>query len=318
MFVESFKVIGSAVGQIIVLGAIGFFLVKRNILNHPGLDALSKLVMEVTLPILIFCELAKNFTFHQYANWWIFPLLSIAITAVGLALGFIFLGLIKGHQEKLQFLSLSAFQNSGFLPLVLVAAFLPAQQKETMFIYLFLFLMGFNLVMFSLGVHLICFHKEKKFELASLFSPPVIATVFTLALIFFGLQRFIPGSALRSLRMAGDCTLPLAMFVVGGSLAEINLGQVHKSAMVLITLIKLIIMPLLGLLLVIKLKLPELIGLLVLLQLAMPCATTLSVITRYYKKDDLLVSQGIFFTHIVSIITIPVFLSIYFALVMIR
>ena len=172
--------------------------------------------------------------------------------------------------------------------------------------------------MFSLGVHLICFHKEKKFELASFFSPPVIAAVFTLALVFFGLQRFIPGSALRSLRMAGDCTLPLAMFVVGGSLAEINLGQVHKSAMVLITLIKLIIMPLLGLLLVIKLKLPELIGLLILLQLAMPCATTLSVITRYYKKDDLLVSQGIFFTHIVSIITIPVFLSIYFALVMIR
>jgi len=315
---ESFKIIGVAVGQIILLGVIGFFLVKRNILAHTGLDALSKLVMEVTLPILIFCELVKNFSFRQYANWWVFPLLSIAITAAGLILGSVVLKLIKGHQEKLQFLSLTAFQNSGYLPLALIAAFLPGPQRETMFIYLFLFLIGFNLVMFSLGVHMICFHKEREFELGSLFSPPVIAAVFSLALIFFGLQKFIPGSAIKALRMAGDCTLPLAMFVVGGSLAEINLSRIHKGAMFFVILIKLIILPALGLWLIIRLGLPELVGLLILIQLAMPSATTLSVITRYYKKEDILASEGIFFTHIASIITIPVFLSLYFALVMIK
>ncbi|MDD4899824.1 MAG: AEC family transporter [Candidatus Omnitrophica bacterium] len=318
MLLESFKIIGVAVGQIILLAAIGFFLIKRDILSATGLDAISKLVMEVTLPLLIFCELVKNFTFRQYANWWVFPLLSIAITVAGLVLGFVVLGLIKGHQEKLQFLSLTAFQNSGYLPLALVAAFLPGQQRESMFIYIFLFLIGFNLVMFSLGVHMICFHKDRQFELGSLFSPPVIAAVFSLALIFFGLQRFIPASFIKSLSMAGDCTLPLAMLVVGGSLAEINLKQIHKGAMFFAVLIKLIIMPALGFWLVIALRLPELIGLLLLIQLSMPSATTLSVITRYYKKEDILASEGIFFTHLLSIVTIPVFLSLYFALVMIR
>ena len=90
--------------------------------------------------------------------------------------------------------------------------------------------------------------------------------------------------------------------------------EIDKKEMLLMFLVKLIILPALGLVLVLKLKLPELVGLLIVMQLSMPPATLLSVITRHYKKDDLLISQGIFLGHIVSIITIPVFLSLYFYL----
>ena len=71
-------------------------------------------------------------------------------------------------------------------------------------------------------------------------------------------------------------------------------------------------MPAIGLWLVYILKLPELFGLLIVLQLAMPPATNLSVIVSHYRKEDLLVSQGIFYGHVVSIVTIPLFLSFYF------
>jgi predicted permease len=118
--------------------------------------------------------------------------------------------------------------------------------------------------------------------------------------------------------MAGDCTLPLAIFVVGGNLAEIHLRRIDKKALFFMLLAKLIILPLLGVALLTKFKLPALTGLLVIMQLAMPPATSLSVIARHYKKDDLLISQGIFFGHILSIITIPVFLSLYFALCVIK
>jgi len=46
----------------------------------------------------------------------------------------------------------------------------------------------------------------------------------------------------------------------------------------------------------------------------MPSATSLSVIARHYEKEDLLISQGIFFTHIFSVLSIPLFLSLYFTL----
>ena len=318
MFFESFKITGLAVAQIFLLAALGYFLIKKEILGHEGLDALSRLVIEITLPLLIFCQLIKDFSFSLYSNWWIFPLISIAITIAGLIVGSIFTGFIRGNQHKLQFLSLVAFQNSGYLVLALVAALLPPDKLDSMFIYIFLFLLGFNLVIWSLGVYILSFTRAKKFELGSLFSPPVIATIFSLALIFFGLSQFVPEGLLKPLRMVGDCTLPLAMLVVGGNLASIHPGHIDKKAMPLLILAKLIILPALGLLLVIKFKLPELVGLLILMQLAVPSATTLSLIVRHYKKEDLLISQGIFLSHIVSLITLPLFLSLYFTLIMIK
>ncbi|MFH1458199.1 MAG: AEC family transporter [Candidatus Omnitrophota bacterium] len=314
MLLESFKITGSAVGQIFILGAIGFYLIKKNILGQEGLNALSRLVIEIILPILIFCQLVKDFSFTAYPNWWAFPLISIAITASGLLLGLLFIGLIKGRQQKLQFLNLVGFQNSGFLPLALVAALLPGDKMQTMFIYLFLFLLGFNLLMFSLGVYLLTFTREKKFELASFWSPPVIATLFTLVFIFLGLDKFVPQMVFRPLNLIGQCLIPLSMFVVGGNLAQIKLSHIDRKPMFLMALAKMVILPALGFWLILQLRLPELLGLLILIELAMPPATMLSVITSHYKREDLLVSQGILIGHLLGIITIPVFLSFYFAM----
>jgi len=318
MFLDAFKTTGLAVTQIFLLGAIGYFLVKRDILGQNGLASLSRLVIEITLPILIFCQLVKDFTFSLYPNWWVFPLLSLAITFLGLLVGFLFVGFIQGSQNKSQFLSLAAFQNSGYLPLMLVAALLPKEKADTMFIYLFLFLLGFNLVMWSLGVHMLSFTRAKRFELGSLFSPPVIATTFSLLFIFFGFNRFVPGVVLRPLRTVGDCTLPLAMFVVGGNLAQIHLGKINKKAMALVLLAKLVILPLLGILLILKFKFPELIGLLIVMELGVPSATSLSLIITHYKREDIFISQGVFLGHILSLITLPIFLSLYFILFMLR
>jgi predicted permease len=318
LFLESFRITASGVGQIFILGAIGYFLLKKQILSSAGLTSLSRIVIDVTLPILIFCQLLKDFSFRLYPDWWIFPLISIAITCAGLIIGYIFSGLVKGEQRKLQFISLVGFQNSGYLPLALVAALLSPDKLGVMFIYLFLFLSGFNLVMFSLGAKIISFDKKIKFELVGLFSPPVIATALGLLFVYFGLNKLIPPVLLKPLSLIGECTLPLAMFVVGANLAEIRLGRINKKEMLLAILAKLIIMPALGILLMLKLNLPELMGLLIIIQLSMPAATLLSVITRHYKKEDLLISQGIFLGHIASIITIPLFLSLYFSLKMIK
>jgi len=318
MFLESFKITGLAVAQIFLLGAIGYFLIKKDILGQAGLDILSRLVIEITLPILIFCQIVKDFRFNLYPNWWIFPLLSLLITIAGLLLGYLFVGFIKGSQKKMQFLSLVTFQNSGYLPLALIVALLPSDKVDAMLIYLFLFLLGFNLVIWSFGVYMLSLHERRKFELGSLFSPPVIACIFSLIIVFFGLNKFIPNTVLKPLRMVGDCTLPLAMFVVGGSLASMHLKHIDKKAICFMALAKLIILPVLGLWLIIKFHLPQLMGLFIIMQLAVPPATSLSVIVRHYKKEDLLISQGIFFGHIVSLVTLPLFLSLYFMISMLK
>lgn len=318
VFFESFKVSVSGVGQIFILGAIGYFLVKKSILSQEGLNSLSRLVIEITLPLLIFCQLIKRFSFTLYPRWWIFPLISIAITGCGLIVGALFMGFISGREQRSQFLSLIAFQNSGYLPLTLVATLLAPDKLDSMFIYIFLFLLGFNLVVWSLGLYILSPHQDRKFKPIDAFSPPVITILLSLLLISLGLSKFVPDALIRPLRMAGDCTLPLAMFVVGGNLASIRIARVDKKAMFLMALAKLVIMPGLGLILVLKSGMPELLGLLIVMQLAVPPATSLSVITTRYKHKDLLISQGIFFGHIFGILTMPLFLSLYFALSVVK
>lgn len=318
MFIEHFQVTGIAVLQIFMLSAIGFLLVRKGFLSSRGLDDLGRLVMDVSLPVLIFCQLLKDFSFCLYPNWWVFPLISIAITLLGLLAGFLFVRFIDQEQEKLQFLSLVAFQNSGYLPLALVAALFPVESLGGIFIYLFLFLMGFNLVMFSLGVHILNFHKEKRIKLSSLLSMPVLATLLSLVIVYFGMGKLFPDSLIKPLRMLGDTTLPLAMIVVGGNLAQINLKDINKKAVMLLVLVKMIILPLAGILFLKVFNISGLLGLLILIQLAMPSAVTISTILRASKKEDLLASQGIFITHVAALITVPAFLILYFSNFMIK
>lgn len=318
MFIEHLKITSLAVSQIFFLGAVGYFLVKKKLLRPESLNSLSQLVINVTLPALILYELLKNFDFSLYPNWWIFPLISISITALGLLVGLVFMGLIRESKNRIQFLSLVTFQNSGYLPLALSAALLPKSEADTMFIYLFLFLLGFNLLVWSFGVYLLSFSESKRFNLGNLFTPPVIVTIFSLLVIFFGLNKFVPETVFKPLHLVGDCTLPLALFVVGGNLAQIQLKSTNKQALFMMVLVKLAVIPLIGILLLAKIKLPQLIGLLIIMELAVPSATSLSVITTSYNKEDILISEGIFFSHILSLLTLPLFLSLYFMVAVVQ
>ncbi len=314
MFLQSFQITIGAMLQIILLGATGFFLVKKGILGGACLGTLSRLVISVTLPVLMFAQISSSFSFTNFSHWWIFPLLGAGLSLFGLALGKIFRVFVNGQQHKLQFSSLLGFQNSGYLPLVLVGALLGPDKAGTVLIYIFLFLLGFNILMFSLGVHMLVHSGERKFSLSSAFSPTVIATLAGLAVVLLGINRFIPALLFKPMVILGDCTFPLALLVVGGCLAQIKLYHVNKKAAVVLCFVKLIFMPALGILVVKAFGLPELLGFLIVMELAMPSATTLASIISQYNKEDLLISQGIFFTHIASIITIPLFLSLFFIL----
>ena len=318
MFLEHFRVTGLAMAQIFTLAALGYILVKKNMLSHEGLNALSRLLIQVIFPALILTQMLQNFSFNLYPDWWTFPLISLAITAGGLIVGWALLKFLKAKTHKLQFLSLVAFQNSGYLPLAMAAAIFSGRQTDNIFIFIFLFLLGFDLVAWSLGIHLLTYEKQAKFRLRSIFSPPVVANLASLALVALGLNKLIPAGIFKPLQMVGNCTLPLAMLVVGGNIALAQLKNIDKKTVFIFLLGKLIILPALGLVVVLKLALPHLLGFLIVMQLAMPSATSLSVMIRHYKKEDALISQGVFFSHIFSFFTIPLFLSLYLSLAVLK
>ncbi|PIZ83816.1 MAG: hypothetical protein COX96_06655, partial [Candidatus Omnitrophica bacterium CG_4_10_14_0_2_um_filter_44_9] len=113
----------------------------------------------------------------------------------------------------------------------------------------------------------------------------------------------------------GRCAIPLSILVVGGNLAALRTNRVSDIKPISYSLlVKLVILPLIFLGFVLIVKPQPLVGLLIILQAAMPPAALLSVITKNQNQAGRLVNQAIFYGHILSILTIPLVLALYWTL----
>ena len=311
--VHTFTMTFAAMFQIFLLGLCGYVLVKKDIISAENIKALSRLIIGLLLPCFIFAKFIENFSFIAFRFWWVFPLMSIVVTVIGFMIG----DLVANSDTRLkkfrqEFVGLVAFQNSGYLPLLLVALLLPAQQQERMFILIFLFLLGFNLVLWSAGVFYLTRQKGTRLHIGSLLSPPVVAIIASLFIIVIGVNRFIPPLIIAPVKMLGECTLPLAMLVVGANFS-LATKQPRENAWIVFNIVvaKLLLMPLFVFGILLLLRPPHEMAFLLLLESIVPSATSLSLIMRTYEKEDNIISAGVFWTHVISLITIPLFLVLF-------
>jgi len=312
MFEANFQAILAAPLRMFLMGAVGYYLVKRGIVAEFVLNTFNDLLVYLFLPCLIFHDFLTKFSFSVYENWWIFPLLGIIVSLAGFVIGEMLSFLLRNKGKKNQFLSLCAFQNSGYIPLLIAEVILKPEDASQMYMYIFLFLVGFNFLIWSLGVKLISEKGRSLVSLKDFYNPPILATLISLIIIFFGLNRFIPEIVIGSLGSFGSCTMPLAILVVGGSLAMIKIHEKrYLSDVGLAVLTKLVVFPALILAALFLLKIKSMLGLLLIIQAAAPSAVTLTVIAKYYQKDETFINQTIFYSHVLGLITFPIFLILY-------
>lgn len=315
MWWTTFQTIFIATAQILLMGAVGYVLIKKAIFDEKGLEILSGMLVKVFMPCLIFDRLTQSFDFQKFPEWWAFPLLSVAVIFVGYGVSGAFLFLHKGCREKNHFRALVSFQNSGYIPLLLVASIFSGEDRERLFVYIFLIIVGFDFAIWSFGTWLLTSHRETHVQWRNLFNPPLVTIVVTLALISVGLHKLLPGFIFKPVKMFGECALPVAMIVAGGNLALTRLKDVRRRSIGLLLLAKLVAMPTLALMAAVLWRLPYLVGFLLVLEAAVPSAVTLSVMCRHFKVDNQFINQGIFWDSVVGVVTIPIFLTLYDSLV---
>ena len=139
-------------------------------------------------------------------------------------------------------------------------------------------------------------------------------TIGLLCGIIAGLAAFkILPFIMDSAGMLGSATIPLALLVVGSIMSTGKLKKLrsYKKALTLIILCRLVLVPTIVLLVTGMLDwLPPLVRAIVVLQSAMPSASTTPIFTTRFGGDSQFASVGVFATHICSIITIPIFMSL--------
>ena len=69
--------------EVFIIGILGYLIIAGFKQNAFLLDYLTKIVIRISLPCLIFSNMVRNFEPGKVKYWWIFPLLAIAINVSG-------------------------------------------------------------------------------------------------------------------------------------------------------------------------------------------------------------------------------------------
>lgn len=281
---------------------VGLFAAKRNLWAGDLDRKLSIFIMNISMPALILASvMGKDLAFENS------ELISLAVVAVVNYIVLIGLAYLIPHLFKVNKARLGisrfmlAFGNVSFIGYpVCDAVFGP----KAVFCASVLNI-PFNLLVFTIGVSFINGGKAKSaFSPRLILSPCVVASLIAVVIAVARIQ--IPTPVGEWFHLLGDLTTPCALLIIGSSLSHIPVRDMLGNCFVYsMTLLRLFILPLAvgGVLALMGIN-PFVSDVAVVLS-AMPVATNGIMLCLQYGKDERVMTQGLFFTTLLSVISIP-------------
>lgn len=277
---------------------VGYAINRLGILDASANEKISKLLVNVTIPATI---LHSSVTQKMESGGQVILIFAIAI------LYYIFMPLVSMLVAKLlkkdaSFQLMLTYSNLGFMGIPIISSI---YGTEAVF-YVTVFMMIFNISIFTHGVYLLTQNQAGKrgFNFKSMLNAGVLSAV--LALLIFLFQIPVPSDVDSLFSSIGSITTPLAMIIIGSSLAEVPIQSVFlDKSMYLLAVCKLFVYPLIvwG---VLRLFVQDtmLIGISVLLA-SLPTAGNVSMVCSEYGGQLDEVSKGICISTLFSLISIP-------------
>ena len=312
VFISSYLTMFYAVAKILMIAVIAGLLVRKKILLQEHIKGLSEILVLVLLPALMFSNTISTFRPNETVGWWILPLLGIGLPLLGI----FFCHLLFWNKQKngKNIFAISSFPNAAYLILPIGKALFPEKFDEFS-VYCFLFVLGFNIILWSLGKYYITSSGEKiPFKIKEIITPPLIANVSSVLLVLIGLHTYVPKIILEPLTMIGSATVPMAIFVLGATLGGISfkvwpkLGDILKMMLVkylLVPITVIFVLHLLG----IREKMLMFSTLLVLEASAAP-STNLILIMRKYGGDIQAIGGLMIIGYGLAIVIMPIWIAV--------
>ena len=297
---------GTTVMQILSLFLImivGYVLRKQNVFDEAANVRFTRLIIYVSLP----SQIIKAFVSNQGIVTNREVLLMFGISALTYLLyaiiGALFIMIFRVPSDKKGiYLFMMMFGNVGFMGFPLTEALL----GEEALIYAVIFNVIFNLLVYSVGIFMISKTEgEFQFPIKKLLNMPLISAVLSIILYFGKIQ--LPEVAIHSLDFMGNVTTPVAMLILGSTIAGMAWKELFDEWRIYVfTAFKLLVIPVIviGILKYVTNINPLIHGSLILLS-ATPVATNTTMLAIEYDGDMKLASKGIFFTTLLCMLTIP-------------
>ena len=315
--------------QVVLVKIAAMFLVivagwlarRRGFLAAEFTATLSRLVVDVAFPALVFTQMLRTVNADALRAEWFSPLLSVLIVFVAYFVGLVVSPLFSGPAQRNTFIFLITVPNWVFLPLPIAEALYGAAGVRTVL----LCNAGAQLVLWSFGIWIL--HGSIRQALRNLLTNTGLwatALGIVMALLFpaareletinaasASLGGVLGGALVQALAMVGSLTIPLSLLTIGAQLGELTIA-VHRFPRPLwgVILARLIFAPLVTLALgwaAIRagVQIPDTTRMVCYLIATMPVAISCSVMTERYGGDATLAAEGTFYSTLFSLLTVP-------------
>ncbi len=254
----------------------GYLLFSIPLLRRRLLDPFVFVVLNVLFPLYFVHNFPAGWDAAVAVGWqWMVVFFAACIVLMGFQM---MLGRFLVHRTRLlqtehprELVSLFAVHNAGYLPLPILSVFAP----QSLMVYMFFFVLAFNLIFWTVAVSYMSGRGRLVFRL----NVPIVGIFVGLLLAVFHLYRFVP-SIIR---------LPIKLLIFPA-----------------LFMIAMIFVPLRGL----PPGLAFGIRLGVVLQAAVPPATNLMIVAKAFgtEKQVHYTGSGIIVTYLSSLVTLPLFL----------
>lgn len=288
-----------------LLMSVGFVGSKIGMITEETSKRLSAIVVNIANPAMI---LVSGISDERMEGRELLSLtvVILAIYAVLLLLAYLLPALLRvDPKSRGVYQAMTVFSNIGFMGYPIIAAL----YGSSAVLYGALYSIPFNILIYTFGVSALRKKEngaeKKKLSLKEVLNIGVITSIISLILYLWQIR--VPGFLTDTLSYLGNLTAPLSMMVIGASMTSISLRELFTDVrLLLFSLIKLLLIPVLGMLLIRQVVTNEVICGVFMIMLATPAGSMTAMLAQEYDGDYETASRGVTLTTLLSVITMPV------------
>lgn len=284
--------------NIFVMMAVGFLIRRIHIVSLEAERVITNLVLYVVLP----CNIVNSFQGNQ-TNTGTGELVTVLLISVGIQL----LSLLYA---KFAFSRENADRrcNLGYAMICSNAGFLGNAVAEGVFgavgqMMTSIYLIPQRIMMWSEGLAMYSGVSDRRTTVKKVMTHPCVVACF-LGVALMAANIRLPDLVLEPIRQLGRCNTPLTMLLIGMILSDIDVKHLVDKTVLLFTLHRLVLMPLVVYLACLALVLDKTVTGVSVLLAAMPAGTTMTMLAAKYDRDPPFATRLFVFTTLCSIPTL--------------
>ena len=301
--------------EVLFIIAIGVVLSKKGWFGSNMSAVFSKLVMKISLPLYMLCQMEKDFTHDSLIR--IAPDLILPFASIFLAyiVGRIAAKVLHIRRERQGvFVTCFFIANTIFIGLPVNLALFGTQSVPSVMLYY----MANTTMFWTLGIYHIVNDSQggkgnmplfSAQTIKKVFSPPLMGFLIGLALVLANIK--LPDFLLTSFQYVGNMATPMSLLFIGIEMAGISLSDIHWDRDVVGALIgRFLVCPACVLALLPFIPVTPMSAQVFTMQASMPAMTQMTVVAKSIGADVRYSTQVTFITVVMGIVVIPLYMFI--------